>query len=108
MQPLNKSIRIPGIELERRRIGKNLLVQRGPRERILDVEVHHHRGRCYLLKDGWERDTYLKLPRDRINLQEGSLVKFMARLFRVQTVGHMTSADFSRHFYLLIIGWVNF
>jgi hypothetical protein len=71
---LNTTITVPEIELERRRIGKNLLVHKGPREKALSVEVHHHRGRCYLLKDVENYQTYLKLPMARVSLQEGDLV----------------------------------
>ena len=56
------SIKIPGFDIERRRIGKNLLVQKGLDEKYIDVQVHPHRGKSYLLKDHKNRDIYLKLP----------------------------------------------
>ncbi|GMX58517.1 MAG: hypothetical protein MCSN_1710 [Candidatus Microsyncoccus archaeolyticus] len=68
-------IKLPELNIENKRIGGNKVVQRAQKETIIDVDVYEYQPLCFLLKNKDGQEFYLKMPRSRVKITSGNILK---------------------------------
>lgn len=71
-------VKLPEVVIERKRIGKNKVIQLAQKEEVIDVDVYDYQSTCFLLQDKTGRKFYLKLPHSKVKIENSNVLKTKA------------------------------
>ncbi|MDD3608038.1 MAG: DEAD/DEAH box helicase family protein, partial [Candidatus Moranbacteria bacterium] len=72
---LTTKIKLPEFVIEKKKVGKNQIVQLAQHEEVIGVEVYKDQGTTFLLKDRIGRKFFLKMPNSKVKIENENILK---------------------------------
>lgn len=68
-------IRIPELIIEKKKAGKNKIVQLAHKEEVIEVDIYKHKTTSFLFQDRNGRKFYIKIPHSKIKIKNRNVLK---------------------------------